>query len=82
MVGRAAIGNPNIFTKINNPKSNKPKINFNDYLKLAKKYSLFFRQIKYQAMNFTKSIRGAKKLRKELVGAKTADEIKTIFKKI
>jgi tRNA-dihydrouridine synthase B len=78
MIGRAAIGNPNIFSKLNNKKS---KSNFKHYLKLAKKYKLFFRQIKYQAMNFTKGERNAKELRRKLIEAKTIKNIEEIFKK-
>jgi len=74
MVGRSAIGNPGIFSK-------KPNKNyFKDYLKLAEKYSLPFRQIKYQAMNFTKSEKNAKEMRRKLVKAKTLQQIKEIYK--
>jgi len=78
MIGRSAIGNPGIFSKLIGKKSN---IKFKDYLKLAKKHKLFFRQIKYQAMAFTKGESGAKRLRGELIGAKTVEEISKIFKK-
>ena len=76
-IGREAIGNPNIFTKLS---GNKRKVDFEDYLKLAKKYKLYFRQIKYQAMNFTKSIKSAKKIRAKLIFAKTIEEISETFK--
>jgi tRNA-dihydrouridine synthase len=75
MIGRAAIGNPNIFAELS---GNKIKLNFQDYLKLAKKYKLPFAQIKFQAMNFTKGISGAKKLRKQIIGMKTIEEIKKL----
>lgn len=78
MIGRAAIGNPQIFAKLAKKKS---KIFLQDYLKLAKKYKLFFRQIKYQAMNFTKGEQNAKDLRRKLVEAKTIKELEGIFKK-
>ncbi|MBU2577049.1 MAG: tRNA-dihydrouridine synthase family protein, partial [Nanoarchaeota archaeon] len=71
-IGREAIGNPRIFGKGNN--------NFKDYLKLAKKYKLFFRQIKFQAMNFTKGFSGAKKIRMKLIGAKTISDIEKVVK--
>lgn len=76
MFGRKAIGNPNIFSKLTNSKI---KINFKDYLKLAKKYKLPFRQIKIQAMNFTKGSKGAKELRLKIFKTKTIEEIRKIF---
>jgi len=79
MVGREAIGKPNIFYELLGQKG---KIGFKDYLKLAIKYKLFFRQIKYQAVNFTKGVEGAKEIRNELSKTKTIDEIKEIMKKL
>ena len=73
MVGRAAIGQPSIFSE------GKCDIPFSDYLKLAKKYGLYFRQIKYQAMAWTKGLRSAKKLRMGLIGAKTIKDIGKIL---
>jgi len=77
MVGRSAIGNPNIFAKLNNSKVIKNP--FKDYLKLAKKYKLKFAQIKTQSMNFTKGIKGAGKIREKLSKAKTIEEIEKIY---
>jgi len=76
MVGRKAIGNPNIFAKLQNKKSN---LTFNDYLKLAEKYKLPFRQIKFQAMNFTKGLENAKELRLKIFECKKIKEIEKIF---
>lgn len=76
-IGREAIGNPGIFARLNEQMS---KISFGDYLKLAKKYKLFFRQVKFQAMNFTKGITGAKKIRLGLVGAKTVLDVERVMK--
>ncbi len=76
MVGRSAIGDPNIFSRLLNRKQ---KISFANYLKLAEKYKLFFRQIKMQAMNFTKGMKNAKKLRAKLISAKTIEDIKRQF---
>ena len=76
-IGREGIGNPNIFSVFAN---NKIKISFNDYLKLAKKYKLYFRQIKYQAMNFTKGMDNAKELRRGLIGTKTIEDIEMLVK--
>jgi len=69
-IGREAIGNPNIFSRLNNTKS---KYNFSDYLKLAKKYKLPFRQIKMQAMWFTKGLKNAKEKRRKLLMVKTIE---------
>lgn len=73
MIGRAAIGNPGIFGG--------SRIEFAEYLKLAKKYRLFFRQVKYQAMNFTKGIAGGKALRVALIDAKDIEDIERIMVK-
>lgn len=79
MIGRSAIGNPNIFNEINHG-SLKKKIIFKDYLKLAKRYKLYFRQIKFQSMNFTKGEKNAKELRKKLILCKSGEEIEKVFK--
>lgn len=78
-IGREAIGDPNIFCELNGVDS---KIKFQDYLNLAKKYDLFFRQIKFQAMNFTKHLKGARRIRAELISAKNVDDIKDIYRQI
>ena len=72
MIGRASIGRPEVF-------GDKADVGFREYLKLAKRYGLFFRQIKYQAMNFTKGLVGGKKMRTELIGAKRESEILEIM---
>ena len=77
-VGREAIGNPGIFARLS---GNKVKVGFEDYLKLAKKYKLFFRQVKYQAMNFTKGLKNAKVLRLGLIGAKSVSDIEAVMGK-
>jgi len=75
-VGRAAIGDPGIFARLCGKKT---KIGFGDYLKLARKYKLFFRQIKYQAMNFSKGFVGAREIRKKLVGVKNVEDVKKVM---
>ncbi|VVB79145.1 tRNA-dihydrouridine synthase B [uncultured archaeon] len=77
MVGRAAIGRPNIFVKMTGKKMR--DITFKNYLKLAEKYKLYFRQIKFQAMNFTKDQKDAKKLRLKIFEAKSLEELKKIL---
>ncbi|MFW5846686.1 MAG: tRNA-dihydrouridine synthase [Nanoarchaeota archaeon] len=81
MIGREVIGDPCIFSRIQNKRKNKCKINFMNYLKLAKKYKLPFRQIKFQSMNFTKKKRNAKKLRLEIFKIKDKAELKKFGKK-
>lgn len=76
MIGRAAIGRPFVFSSCTNKD---PNVGFLDYLRLAKEYGLSFRQIKFQAICFTKGLRDAKKMRDRLVRAKTLDEIEGIF---
>ena len=73
MIGRRAIGDPNVFNFFSNKKTN---FDFKDYLNLAEKYKLPFRQIKFQAMNFTKRKPDAKKLRLEIFKAKNLEELK------
>lgn len=79
MIGRNAIGNPNIFSKLNGQSK---QVTFGEYLKLSKKYKLYFRQIKYQAMCWTKNLKNAKKIREKLVSAKNVKDIEEVFKKI
>jgi len=76
MIGRAAMGNPGIFSELLNKKV---KIGFGNYLKLAERYNLKFSQIKLQALNFTKSKKNAKELRRKIVNTNSVDDIKQIF---
>ena len=76
MIGREAIGKPEIFSKLTNTKYDKT---FKDYLKLAEKFKLPFRQIKFQAMNFTKGKRKSKKLRLQIHNIKDLKSLKKIF---
>ncbi len=84
MIGRKAIGNPEIFASLQKSSGKlevgSGKFSFGEYLELARKYGLFFRQVKYQAMNFTKGIRGGKELRMGLIGAKDVGDIEKIMK--
>jgi len=78
MIGRQAIGNPNIFYELTGNKTEEP-LTFKDYLQLAEKYKLNFQQIKFQAINFTKGLEGASKIRHKLSSAKNISEINAIF---
>jgi len=75
-IGRKAMGNPGIFSRLLKKKSN---ISFKEYLLLAGKYHLPFRQIKFQAMQFTKHMDHARKIRRDLIKTKTIDEIRPIM---
>jgi tRNA-dihydrouridine synthase B len=72
-IGREAIGKPEIFSIINGYSS---EIKFSEYLKLAENYKIPFRQIKYQAMNFTKGLKNAKDIRRKIIKAKNINDIK------
>jgi len=52
---------------------------FSDYLEIADGYKFPFRQIKFQAMNFTKGINGAKKMRAKLIRAKTMEDVRKVY---
>ena len=78
MIGRKAIGNPNIFYELTNKKPKK-QITFKDYLKLAIKHKIDFNQIKRQAIFFTKGKENSTQTRKKLVFAKSIKDIKKIL---
>jgi len=77
MIGRASIGNPNIFAELTDSKLFKEP--FKEYLKLAEKYNLEFKQIKFQAVQFTKGKKGSAKLRQRICSAKSIEEIKELM---
>jgi len=79
MIGRKAIGNPNIFSINSNKKFS--KITFKDYLDIAEKYQLPFKQLKLQAMNFTKGLPNATELREEIFKIKTKKGLKEFSEK-
>ena len=82
MIGRAAIGNPSIFSEILG--KIRKRIDFFDWLKLAKKLDkkIYFSQIKFQAISFTKGFDGASKMRARLSVAKNEKEVVGIMKEI
>lgn len=77
MIARSAIGNPNIFSKLT--KNKKTNYGYFDWIKLADKYNLPFRQYKFQAIWFTKGMIGGAQLRNKIARAKTLKEIKEIY---
>ncbi len=76
MIGREAIGRPEIFSKLTNTHFEK---SFEEYFTLAKKYKLPFRQIKLQFSNFTKGIKGSAKLRDEISRVKSIKELEKLI---
>jgi tRNA-dihydrouridine synthase len=76
MIGRSCMGHPEIFAKLTGKNA---KISFKNYLKLALKYKLPFKQIKLQAMCFTKGIRNSRKLRNNLAKCKNVEDILKIY---
>jgi tRNA-dihydrouridine synthase B len=75
MIGREAIGRPEIFATLTNTPFVK---SFKEYLTLAKKYNLYFRNIKAQAMYFTKGVRDSAQLRNKLSTVKNMKELKKL----
>jgi len=78
VIGRTAIGHPEIFSKITENKIFKR--DYKDYLKLAKKYNLSFRQLKFQAMQFTKGNKGSRKLRNSMYLIKNINDLEALFR--
>ncbi|MFA5084541.1 MAG: tRNA-dihydrouridine synthase, partial [Candidatus Paceibacterota bacterium] len=76
MIGRKALGYPNIFAKLTGKKR---VFGFDKYLKLALKYDLRFGHIKSQAINFTRFNEGSGKIRKQLAKTRNLDELKEVL---
>ncbi len=90
MVGRAAIGNPFVFDRINRYLKNgeiadKPNLEekykcFLEYVKLCEKYGFNkFTRIRRMSLSFAKNVPNSAKLREKLSGCKSIDEIKREF---
>jgi len=86
LIARGAMTNPYIFKQINDylkigKYDSKPKKEqFKEYLKLAKKYKVNFKQIKNHAISFTKGEQDGAKLRKSLSECKTIKELENVLK--
>lgn len=76
MIGRNAIGHPEIFSKITKTPF---KRSFKKYLLLAKKYKIPWRIIKFQAMQFTKGERNSKNKRLEIFKIKSLNELESLY---
>jgi len=85
LIARGAIGNPYIFKQISDyMKTGKYKtkdklVQFDEYLKLAKKHKIGFSQIKSQSINFTKGIPKGAQLRQNLVMSRNLGELLKII---
>lgn len=85
MIGRGALGNPYLFKQINDYVStgtydSKDKLSqFSEYLELALKYDVDFKDIKSHVMFFTKGLTGGAVLRDKLVRAESLDELNGIL---
>jgi len=82
MIGRAAVGNPYLFKQIAeyNSKgeysSRKDQVKeFFEYLELAERYNLDFKQIKFHAQAFTKGLQSAGRIRNKIAKCKKVKEI-------
>ena len=91
MIGRGAIGNPYLFRQIQDYQRNGryERINtklriklFFEYLDLAEKYDIDWKQIRNQSINFTKGIYQGNKIREKLGVAMDLNEIKRIMENI
>ncbi len=89
MVGRAACGNPGLFTQINQYlKTGKYKDitteerikSFFRYLEYSKKWGIKFANIRMQAMHFTRGIKRGKELREKVGKAEDIGELRKILK--
>lgn len=82
MIARGAMGNPFIFTQINEYLKKRTYGTvarfslFFEYLELAEKYAINFETIKSQALYFLKGSDGAAKMRAKMAMCKTVEEFK------
>ncbi|MFA6888694.1 MAG: tRNA dihydrouridine synthase DusB [Candidatus Woesearchaeota archaeon] len=89
MIGRAAMGNPFIFARINHylktgkflEQKNQIEL-FLEYLKIWKTVSLPFSQLKMHVNSFTKGMTGGAQLRLKLAQAKNVDELENVINKL
>ena len=88
MIGRGAMGNPLLFEQINDYLNTGSYTNYSleerlelffEYLGYARQYKIKFSKIKGHAMNFTRGIVGASKLRARITLAKSIDDLQNIM---
>lgn len=92
MIGRAAIGNPFIFKKINDflekgevvEQSKEEKIaDYFEYINLCKKFEIFsLSDSRLRAQEFTKGLAGSVRLRRELNKVKSWEEVDELMKRL
>jgi nifR3 family TIM-barrel protein len=84
MIGRFAMGNPKVFTQLNDyykkgeytKTTDEQKLrDYLTYFEEAKKYNTPFARLKIQAMQFTKGIKGGVNLRREIAHTKNDAQI-------
>lgn len=81
MIARGAIGNPFIFTQINDYLASEKYEegdrlgHFFEFFELAEKYGIPYPSVQTHAMSFTKTLRGGAKLREELSRCKSDEEL-------
>lgn len=86
MIARGAVGNPYIFTQINDliEKGSYDQGNriehFFEYLELAEKYKIPFHFIQTHAMSFTKTMEGGAIIRNALSRCKSVEELTAILR--
>ena len=89
MVGRGAMGNPFLFTQINDylrtGSYRRYGIDdrmdaFFEYLEASSKYNIKFPSIKSQAMRFTRGVEGASRLREMITAAKDRAELAQVVR--
>ena len=86
MIARGAVGNPHIFTQINDflekgtyDQGNRIE-HFFEYLELAEKYKISFQAILMHAMSFTKTMQGGAEVRTALSRCKTIEELTSLLR--
>lgn len=85
MIARGAIGNPSIFSQINDYlktgkyEKTKPIPQFFEYLEFAKEYDIDFHLIKTHAMSFTKGIISGSEIRNKLSSCQNIEQITQVL---
>ncbi len=91
MIGRAALGDPYIFTQINDyrksgtykKRDRRQQVDdFLAYFELAEKYRINMNFVRFHAQRFTAGMKNSNKMRDELARLRTLDEIKQFMKKL
>ena len=85
MIARGAVGNPFIFTQINQYlktgayDAGDRLQDFQQYVALAQKYGIPYVVIQRHAVSFTKTLRGGAQVRQELTKCKTLDALQGVL---